>query len=43
MDSAYAVTTLWPFYLAINGANTDQICGPTVRRDHSNTSIHNSQ
>ena len=44
MDSVYAVTTLSPAFLSINVTNTctDTIRGPTIRRDHSNTSIHNN-
>jgi len=43
MDSVYAVTTLsYVFFLAFNVANTDQICGMTIRTNYSNTSTQNS-
>jgi len=42
MDSVYIVTIMFRlFFLAINVAFTDQIRGPSLRTDHSNTSIHN--
>ena len=42
MDSVYAVTTRWLFFLPTNVANTDQICGSNIRTDHDNISIHDS-
>ena len=38
-SSVYAVTKLSPFF---NFSNTDQISGPTVRKDHSKKSIYSS-
>ena len=43
MGSVYAVTTISSVCLGINVSNTDQIRGPTVRVDHSYTSILNSR
>jgi len=42
MNSVYAVTTRWLFFLPTNVANPDQICGSNIRTDHGNISIHDS-